>query len=98
MGHGAFILHGEFTELYESDGDGYFGAVMDYVAKGWMDGSEVMLTMLNQFERLPDLTAVERCYAHIGRDGSVFYHNEPGPGRFPVTHVYRDKTKNPWWN
>lgn len=87
MGHGTFIFPGEFTELHEWDGPDWSGPVCEYVAKGWMDGADVLMTMLEQWERLPDLTAVDRCYAHIGKDGCVFYHNEPGRGRFKVTAI-----------
>jgi len=93
MGHGTFIFEGEFTELCEWDGPDWSGPVCDYVAKGWMDANEVLGMLLDQFEVLPDLTAVERCYAHIGKDGCVFYHSDPGPGRFKVTHIDRHNVK-----
>lgn len=93
MGHGTFIFEGEFAELREGERGDWGGPVCDYVAKGWMDGTDVLLTLLGQFEVLPDLSKVERCYAHIGKDGCVFYHSEPGRGRFPVTHIERSFVK-----
>jgi hypothetical protein len=86
MGHGTFIFAGEFTLLYEWDGD-WSGPPSEYVAKGWMDDNEVFEWFWHEDGMIPDMSAVERDYAHIGKDCSVFYHAGPGPGRFKVTHI-----------
>ena len=96
MGHGTFIHPGEFTELHEWDGPDWSGPLCSWVAKDWMDANVVLAWFLEYYngELLPDLTAVERCYAHIGKDGCVFFHSDPGPGRFRVTHIWREHVKD----
>lgn len=94
MGHGVFIHAGEFTPLHEYDGPDFSGPLCDWVAKGWMDDGAVLAWFWDYDGMVPELAKVERCYAHIGKDGCVFYHNEPKAGRFKVTHIYRENIRD----
>lgn len=95
MGHGTFIFEGEITPLYEWSGGEAVGGVCDYITRGWPEDAELlgMFAGEDSLGLVPELSAVERCYAHVGWDGTVFYHAEPGPGQFRVTHVWRESVR-----